>query len=136
MNIFINQDRTLADIAFEFNHYFPFLKIGFFKYPHAWLETSYLKDAIPLTNTVGNVCDLRKNVIIEFHYWQKTGTVEKIFKDKAGLNVQIFRKQGYQWIQTNGTDVLSLEEQNQIGKIYTEDLLHGNNTSIEIEKKL
>jgi len=52
------------------------------------------------------------------------------------LNVQIFRRQDDRWIQTAGSDGLTLGEQNEIGYKETEKVLHGRENPIETEKRL
>jgi hypothetical protein len=123
----------LSDISDLFSHYYPFLKIEFFDLPHNWHESSSLKNMIPKTKLVSEVTSLDLVVQIEVHFWNKTGTVEQMFKNKAGLNIQIFRKYNNSWIQTVGTDELTLEEQNNIGRKDSEDDLHGTDRKFESE---
>jgi hypothetical protein len=37
-------------------------------------------------------------------------------KEQFGLFTQIYRRNGYSWVETAGTDELSLDELNEIGK--------------------
>ena len=123
----------LSDISDPFSHYYPFLKIEFFKVDHNWHEISEMKNVISKTTSVSELTTLDLPVQIEVHFWNKTGTVEQMFKNKAGLNIQIFRKKNGNWIQTVGTDDLTLEEQNNIGRNDSEDDLHGTNRKFETE---
>ncbi len=136
MIIVVHPNKLLSEIASDFNKFFPFLKIEFFKNPHAWLETSKTEDAISPNQKISDATKINKDVFIEIHYWQKTGTIEQVFKNKLDLSIQIFRRQGEHWIQTNGTDILTLEEQNQIGKMFSEDSYHLYNNNFFLEKKL
>ena len=45
----------------------------------------------------------------------KVSDFEKMFHDKFGLNVQVFRKSGNLWMQTTSTDHWTLAEQNRKG---------------------
>jgi len=54
--------------------------------------------------------------IIHFQPWMKTGQIEEQMKEQFGLFTQIYRRNGYEWIESAGTDELSLDEQNDIGK--------------------
>jgi hypothetical protein len=63
--------------------------------------------------------------VIELHYWDKTSAVQQTFHQSFGLGVQVFRKHGLEWIEVNGTDNLTLEEQNEIGMETSKSLLNG-----------
>lgn len=136
MTIEINDNKTLEEISNYFTRYYPFLKIEFYHHTHRNQESSSDLDIHPKNLTIGEVTNIHFNGSIKLHYWQKTGVVEQQFRNKAGLNIQIFRKHGDAWIQTMGTDALSLEEQNEAGMAATEDILHGTNRVFEREKKL
>lgn len=123
----------LSNIAKVFSGYYPFLKIEFFDGPHDWHENSLKKNLLPVSKLVSEVTLLSSPVQIEVHFWNKTGTVEQMFKNKTGLNIQIFRKKNDKWIQTVGTDDLTLEEQNNIGRKDSEDNLHGTDRKFETE---
>ena len=127
MIIEINKKTKLSQLAEAFNKYYPFLKIEFFSDVHQRQEASDSNNLIFKYLTVEDITPLHHNVFIEIHFWNKTGTVELAFKQKAGLNVQVYRRNGDKWIQTSGTDELTLEEQNSIGKMHSEDILHGTN---------
>ena len=47
MKLHIEDKRTLAEIQEEFNKAFPFLKLEFFKKPHAEGELSPMNEMIP-----------------------------------------------------------------------------------------
>jgi dTDP-glucose pyrophosphorylase len=130
----IDETTRLVDLQKNFSASFPFLKLVVFKevqQMNSDMKNNELTDSNRLINALRTN---KKEVILEIHYWQKTGTVEKLFRDKAGLYVQIRRKQGQHWIETSGTDDLTLEEQNDIGRKATQDLLHGFNRPFEFEK--
>ncbi len=136
MKIKIDDTIQISTISQLFNQYFPFLKLSFYFKPHDWKEESMLAQLVHQDKKIG---DIRNNHLagsIQLHYWQKTGLVEQEFKDRFGLFVQIYRRHGDKWIQSVGTDELTLEEQNEIGKTKTEDLLHGTNRKFEQEKYL
>ena len=115
MIIEINDSRTIGDIQEEFSNRFPFLKIEFFQKPHdredPSNETPYQKE-LPL----GEIRQKHAHGIITIDPDNETGAVEKEFERRFGLIVQIYRLQMDRWIQTAGTDILSLSEQNQIAR--------------------
>jgi hypothetical protein len=105
---------TLAEIQEKFQQQFPFLKIWFASVRHSfgesvgpghWYDASFHLSALARNFTPK---------IIEIHSWHKTGELEEIFNE-IGLYAQVFRWEDDHWIETAGTDVLSLDEQNQIG---------------------
>jgi hypothetical protein len=136
MTIEINSNTTLGDVIQAFTNYYPYLKMEFFKKHHHWQEESSSNEILTHSYLVNSFTNVDNNHFIIFHYWQKTGVVEQDFYTKYGLNIQIYRRQGDQWVQTTGTDELSLEEQNEIGRKATEDLLHGSGRIFEREKLL
>ena len=63
----------------------------------------------------------------------KVSTLEDLFWERFGLNVQVFRLSGNLWLQTSSTDQWSLAEQNRKGghsaQAYRE--MHGDSTNFE-----
>ena len=136
MTIKIDDTKHIEKISQLFNRYFPFLKLSFYTKSHDNQEESLANQQITQNKRISEIRKSHFSGNIQLHYWQKTGSVEQEFKDRFGLFVQIFRRHGSSWIQTVGTDDLTLEEQNEIGMIKTEDLLHGTNRKFEQEKYL
>ena len=85
---------------------------------------------------IGEIRKQHNPGMIEIHSWRKTGMVEQELRKRFGLHVQIMRKHGDSWIQTAGTDELTLEEQNEIGQNATQDILHGTDRTFEQGKPL
>ena len=136
MIIEINPNTQLDKINQGFKNYYPFLKLEFFNKPHSWQDETSEIQLISQQKFVKEVTDLQNNGFIEIHYWQKTGTVEQLFAKRFKLFIQIYRQHGEQWVQTTGTDELSLEEQNEVGRKASEELLHISNNTFEKEKLL
>lgn len=130
----IYSSLKLSQIAADFSRHYPYLKIEFFKKSHQWHEFTPVHNRVEQALTVSDISSHSAVVEIEIHFWNKVGTVEQIFKNKAGINIQIFRKYKDSWIQTVGTDDLTLEEQNDIGRRDSEHVNYLNN--IEIEKRV
>ncbi|TAN21092.1 MAG: hypothetical protein EPN37_00735 [Chitinophagaceae bacterium] len=132
----VNDTKTIEDIRKEFSDYYPFLRIEFYDEPHKYGEASSDKHLLPHNKAINEIRKRHECGMLEIYSWHKTGTVEQEFKRLYGLNVQIFRRQGDRWIQTAGTDELSLEEQNEIAYNATQEILHGRDNRIEREKPL
>jgi hypothetical protein len=116
MIIEINPNKKLKDINSAFSNAYPFLKLEFFSKSHKWQESSSVLQLLQQDQTVSEVThSLLCSGFIEIHYWQKTGVIEMMFLQQFNLSVQVYRKKGDNWIQTSGTDDLTLEEQNEAG---------------------
>ena len=50
------------------------------------------------------------------HSWQKTCELKQAFEDRFGLHIQLLRRKNDQWVEAPGTDVFTLDEQNEIGR--------------------
>lgn len=115
MVIEINDVTKIGEIQEAFSNRFPYLKIEFFKHEHAFEEqsneTPYDKD-----QAIGSIREHHVHGIIMLNSERKTGAVEQEFKQRFDLNAQIYRLQAGKWIQTVGTDILSINEQNEIAK--------------------
>ncbi|PWT77595.1 MAG: hypothetical protein C5B59_03735 [Bacteroidetes bacterium] len=136
MIIEINDNKKIGEICREFSDHFPFLKIEFFDEPHNWQEPTSLKHILPQQLEIGEVRNKQLPGVIEIHSYHKTGSVEQEFLKHFGLNIQIFRRQGDEWIQTAGTDELVLEEQNELGRKSLEENQYGTDIRFDIEKRL
>jgi len=115
MNIEINDARTIQDIQEEFADEYPFLKIEFFARPH---EQGVASDEQPHSpgHTIGSIRNRHTTGTIDVGPDSPTGAVEQEFEQRFDLHVQIYRLQADKWLQTAGTDILTLHEQNEIGK--------------------
>jgi hypothetical protein len=132
----INNDLLIKDIQKVFNAAYPFLKVEFFKKPHEWGAYSKEKEKCNPGKKIGSILKKSHPVSFVISPQDKTGDIEKQFHDLFGLEIQIYRRQNDHWIQSAGTDELSLEEQNSIGKKSAEDFSHITDEWIEKEKFL
>lgn len=111
----INDSKTVQDMQQEFSNRFPYLKLEFFYAPHMREEPSNDTPCSP-ANTIGEIRKRHVQGIIEITPDRETGSIEQEFESRFDLHVQIYRLQADQWIQTVGTDILTLEQQNEIAK--------------------
>lgn len=132
----ISSSKTIGDIRKEFSDCYPFLCIEFFSEPHRVGETTSNENRLPHSKLLSEIFKQHKPGELEIHSRKKTGIVEQEFQKIFGLNVQIFRMQGKNWIQTAGTDELTLDEQNEIGRNATLDSILDRDLPINNEKSL
>jgi hypothetical protein len=114
MKIKITSNKTIEDIQSEFNKEFPFLKIQFFKHTHKEFQGSAKRELIPIHTNIGLL--KHHNGQIEITADMTVSELEQLFKDKLGLNVQVFRKSGKSWLETTVTDSWTLKKQDDEGK--------------------
>ena len=113
----IHNSKKLKDLQFEFQQAFPYLKIEFFNQPHSEGRGSEERDILNSELTVGEVRNNDTNGIMSLDGQIPVGTFEKLFEHNFGLFIQVYRKSHGKWLQTWVTDVWTLEEQNNRGKI-------------------
>jgi hypothetical protein len=125
MVLFIEPETSLISLQQSFHQVYPFLSIRFYKksisnsgtMEQVWMDEHLcLKDVSTRSHLHG---------VIELHYWDKVSIVEQLFQRVIGIGVQVFRKHGLEWIETSGSDSLTLEEQNELGMEASKALLNG-----------
>lgn|SRR5574343_356298 len=114
MKISISDNKTIEEIQGEFNREFPYLNIQFFKHGHKAFKGNDKKELLPVTLQLSAV--KHQNGTVEIKESMKVNELEAMFKEKFGLNVQVFRKSGKSWLETTVTDNWSLKKQNDEGK--------------------
>lgn len=115
MGIVITKHKKLSEIQEDFNGKFPYLKVEFFGHGHEEHEGSPKKDLLDSNLTVAEAGDFDHNEDLSIDGHTKVNTLEHVFKDHFGLNVQVFRKSGTLWLQTTVTDEWTLSQQNRTG---------------------
>ncbi|MFN4233703.1 MAG: hypothetical protein ACK4IK_02730 [Bacteroidia bacterium] len=116
MELVINETKTIGEIQKAFNKRFPYLKISFFKRPHAAGEASPISEMYHADELIKNIRHKDKNGIISIDGDMQVNQLEMLFQEVFGLSVQIFRKSGDKWLQTTTTDSWTLNQQNEKGK--------------------
>lgn len=118
----IRDEKTLQETQNDFMALFPFLKIEFYSARHKAGEGSPVDDQLDLTMRIGDA--RRKKAEGEFRISPEMSAaeLERLFSEKFGLNVQVFRRSGDIWLQTTTTDSWPLEEQNRKGERSTQSL--------------
>jgi hypothetical protein len=108
---------TIKELQSEFTKSFPYLKIEFYKKPHAEGELNTLFQKINPTDKIDDYSIKRRSGELSFSKTDTVATVEKVFHDVFGLNVQVFRRSGNAWIGTSVTDGWTLAQQNDEAKV-------------------
>jgi len=133
MLVEINNSLRIGDIKDAFNAAFPFLNIEFFTKPHDWGKPSSMASRLPRENKISQLRIVQNPAALEIHGWHTTGAVEQEFGKIFGLYIQIFRRDGKDWVQTTGTDNRTLEEQNEAGRNASQELMDGTDYSFNSE---
>src|SRR5438552_4129320 len=120
--LIIKRGDKISIIQDQFNKYFPFLKIEFFRQaPVSGMGNSKNKmitDDLRMEQIVGfkeeGKIKLTNNMIVS--------SLEKFFETQCGLFIQVFRKSGKVWLETTATDNWTLQQQNDEGRSLAQQL--------------
>ena len=115
MHLYIEPNRLINDIQDEFNTMFPFLKIEFFKNKSLFRSDFSSSQIIPKNRKIGEGQPAMKEGDIDIDLDMKVIELEKIFRDRFNLSVEVFRKSGNLWLETSMTDNWTLHQQNNHG---------------------
>lgn len=117
MKINITETTTIFDLQEAFRVSYPYLTIKFFDKPHGWGEGSAMAHCYDPTFRICSI-EKKSNVpeVLELFPWTIVGDLERNIQEQFGLYSQVCRKNGDGWIETAGTDDLTLDEQNELGK--------------------
>ena len=111
----ISDDKTFRDIQRDFNSKFSYLKLEFYSSQHGEGEGSPVQERLDPEQLLKNVRQKHTEGSVQVKKNMRVCDFEKMFHDKFGLNVQVFRKSGNLWMQTTSTDHWTLAEQNRKG---------------------
>lgn len=116
MKIIIDDTTKISEIQSEFSKHFPFLKLEFFQFESTENKTFSKTNLVsnPET-TLDKIRHLHVPGYISLNGHQLVSTFEKYLKENFGINAQVFRKSGKNWLQTTSTDNWTLSEQNKKG---------------------
>lgn len=112
----IDDNLQVIDIQEKFNECFPYLKIEFYDEVHGWHKPSGERHQINARYLLERVRHKHDSGVLEIKSSYKTGKVEQDFRHLFGLNVQIYRLQQNTWVQTTGTDDLTLQQQSDLAR--------------------
>lgn len=116
MHLYITPGRLISDIQNEFNQSFPFLKLEFFTNKSLSRPGFPAKQLIPSTKPVDENQPGFREGCIDIEDDMKVNELERTFREKCNLAVQVLRKSGNLWLETSMTDNWSLGQQNNHGR--------------------
>jgi len=117
MEIFIDDTAKIWEVQEAFNTHYPFLKLQFFEFDPTKKNTFTSSNLITDTGkTIGEIRHIHHIGAISLNGHQKVATLEKNFLKGFGINAQVFRKSGKEWLRTTATDEWTLSEQNQVAQ--------------------
>ncbi len=113
--LFIINNRQISEIQNEFNLFFPYLKIEFFKLPHKIGVGSHKKLIFEKDKFISDCRTSKNEGFLLINDEVKVLDVEQQFFNEFGLSIQVFRKSGKVWLETSATDHWTLKAQNTEG---------------------
>jgi hypothetical protein len=116
MSVVVLPQTKLSEIQDIFKEKFPFLKIEFFKNENKKSVGPLRDQLVNPEKTVGEISVNKVGVTILFEVGTQVSHLEKDFKEKLGLFVQVFRRSGNVWLQTTRTVEWTLGDQNEHGR--------------------
>lgn len=123
MKIEINDNRKVYAIQEEFTAAFPFLKLEFYAKPNKKGGASPNNFVTEPSKLIGDCRTIHENGEMTITPQLTVGELEQRFRDVYGLAVEVFRKSGKVWLETNETDNWTLEKQNDEGQELSKKLL-------------
>jgi hypothetical protein len=109
----IIRTNKISNIQKEFNDYFPYLKLEFFKRLHKVHAGSPSQSIIKEDMLLKPVRDSKSEIFLNEH--MPVTALEQLFLDQFGIFAQVFRKPGNMWLETSRTDDWTLKRQNDEG---------------------
>lgn len=113
----ISDAQKISEIQQLFSSKFQNLKLEFYSQEHGTHQGSPMAQQLDSSMRLEQIRTIHKKGDISINGHLKVSTLEQIFKDHFGLNVQVFRKSGGIWLQTTSTDDWTLSEQNARGEL-------------------
>jgi hypothetical protein len=122
MNIQLTGQTTLGQLQEAFHAAYPFLRLAFFRRPHAAFRGSPAELQIddPALR-LDHLLETRHEGRIDIDPKMLVMQVEQMFEKEFGLHVQVMRKSGGQWLVTSATDDLTLQDQNDRGAAFNRE---------------
>ncbi len=109
----------ISSVKSDFHALYPGLKLEFYNSSHDRQSGSKAEDEIRDDVELGSLGFNGEEVKLNLDPQQRVCDFEEQFKD-LNLNIQVFRRSNYLWLQTTKTDKWSLFEQNRKGLRSTE----------------
>lgn len=114
MTIQLLKNRVIGDVQQDFNELYPFLRIDFYRQVAGRLGSS-VRQKLNKSVRLSAAGRLQEGDL-EVEDSTTVGQLEKNFRERFGLNVQVSRKSGPIWLETTITDKWTLKQQNEHGR--------------------
>lgn len=114
MKILIQKNTTLTELNDLFSEAFSGLRLGFFidkNHDQILTANEEVKD---LHMPVNKLSEASFDGEIDIEGRMTVNDVEALFKNTLGIEVQLFRKSGNNWLRTVQTDSWTLDEQQKV----------------------
>lgn len=116
MKINIIEDDLIVNIQRDFQYYYPYLKLRFYKNPHDEGGGSRENECLDIYTPIEEVTMFHTSGSININPDCTVAELEHDFFHTLGLCVQIYRQSGNIWLETTSTDDWTLQQQNENGK--------------------
>lgn len=120
----LTKETTTQEVKESFHKEYPYLKIEFYNKKHVSFEGSLPKNTIVENVSLGELNPKMRPGEIEMDENLTVNAFESRLENDFGLHVQVFRKSGDYWLQTNSTDNWTLGKQEEKGEMQ-EKFLNG-----------
>jgi hypothetical protein len=111
MILLINDNLKIEDVQDQFAMCFPRLKLVFYHKRHGDRRPSPEEDQLDPQLRIGDIRKTHNSGSFEIKSWDTVTKVETDLKEIYGLNVQVFRNENNNWVQTSSTDHFTLKEE-------------------------
>ncbi len=111
----VKKDKTIGDLQYDFSMVYPFLKIEVYRYAGVGAGADNNKQRLN-KNILLATAGITEEGELEIPAFMTVGQLERTFRDRFGLSVQVSRKSGTVWLETTMTDSWTLKRQNVHGR--------------------
>ena len=115
MHLILKPQTGIKELNKAFSRKFPFLKLQFYKPLDTAPALSYSEHRAPENMKLSELSQNLTEGVIGIDPSKTVAEIEREFRTKYQLTVQVLRKTGEVWIETRQTDNLTLGKQNIIG---------------------
>ena len=116
MIINITHKTTIRDVQRKIATEYPFVKIEFAVKQKFHRSKSSAKDWYDHDCKLLSIAKKPEKGWVVVHSWHKTFYLKQTFEERFGLHIEVLRRQNDQWVETSGTDIFTLDEQNEKGR--------------------
>ena len=123
MHMEINDNTTIRQIREKFSDYYPYLQLEFYHTSHKRNEESAEEDMIDHYKKISMIKKTHLSAVLEIQPLYKVADVEREFRERFGLSVQVFRLEKNKWEQAAGMDDFTLKELNEISRNSSDEFI-------------